>query len=190
MFEKIDGQSPETFPTNTIENQSELSPTEQDQASSTKPTELGRIEQPSNRKSGGPRTPVGKQRSKYNARKHGICSNVTLLPGESAVDFQSLRRDFWKSLQPVGEFEEFLVDKLVTIAWRYRRMLVPFSGCARMTESTWKHCEIYIGARQKPSHLRGILVAKRSVVARISRKFQVSRNTANSLADYSTEWPR
>src|ERR1035437_6649343 len=112
MFEKIDGQAPETFPTNTTENHSQLPSAEEKQASAAKPTETEQIGQPAIRKSTGPRSPQGKQRSKHNALKHGIFSKVTLLKGESPTDYQSLRRGFWKSLQPEGELEELLVEKL------------------------------------------------------------------------------
>ena len=124
MFEKIDGQAPETFPTDTTENHSQLSSAEEKQASTTKPTETQQIGQPAIRKSTGPRTPQGKERTKHNAVKHGIFSEVVLLKGESRADYQSLRRELWKSRQPEDELEKLLVEKLVSIAWRYRRWLV------------------------------------------------------------------
>jgi hypothetical protein len=49
---------------------------------------------------------------------------VTYLKGESSADFQSLRRGLWKSLQPEGELEELMLEQLLSLAWRYRRMLV------------------------------------------------------------------
>lgn len=72
----------------------------------------------------GPRTPQGKERSKHNALKHGIFSNLPFLRGESKAHFDSLLNGLREDLKPVGTLEEVLVEKLATIFWRYRRLLV------------------------------------------------------------------
>jgi hypothetical protein len=46
------------------------------------------------RRSGGPRTLAGKQRSRDNARKHGLLSAVAVLPNESREDYEALREGF------------------------------------------------------------------------------------------------
>jgi hypothetical protein len=79
-------------------------------------------------KAAGPRTELGKERSSRNAIRHGIFSEVILLKGESRLELESLRLEFWKKSQPEGAIEEFLVDKLVSIAWRYRRFLLAETG--------------------------------------------------------------
>jgi hypothetical protein len=72
----------------------------------------------------GPRSRAGKQRASRNSIKHGIFSDVTLLPGESRDKCQSLKRSLWAACQPEGGLEELLVDKLVSVVWRHRRLLV------------------------------------------------------------------
>jgi hypothetical protein len=72
----------------------------------------------------GPRSEAGKQRSSQNAIKSGIFSQATLVKGESRSDYQSLLEGLWESLQPEGKLEEILVEKLTSISWRYRRLLV------------------------------------------------------------------
>lgn len=124
MSGEIDGKDRETSRVNNAENQSQAHPADENQDPAVKPTEAEQIERPAIRRSTGPRTPQGKARSKQNALSHGIFSKVTLLKGESRADFQSLRRGLWESLQPEGELEELLVEKLVSISWRYRRMLL------------------------------------------------------------------
>jgi len=74
-------------------------------------------------KSRGPRTPVGKLRSKYNATKHGIFSSVVLLESESQSEFDSLLEGLRRYFRPKGTLEEILVEKLATLIWRYRRLL-------------------------------------------------------------------
>jgi hypothetical protein len=72
---------------------------------------------------GGPRTQSGKRRSGQNAVKHGIFSKAVVLPNESAADFDRLLAGYRDSLQPLGAFEEDLVEKLAAIQWRLRRLL-------------------------------------------------------------------
>lgn len=74
--------------------------------------------------SGGPRTPEGKERSKHNALKHGIFSNVVLLKNDSKADYDALLTGLREHYQPEGTLEEVLVEKLATLTWRQRRVLV------------------------------------------------------------------
>ena len=73
---------------------------------------------------GGPRTPEGKDRSKYNAVKHGIFSKVIVLKGEPRIVFDALLDGLFNDLHPIGTLEEILVEKLGVLSWRYRRLIV------------------------------------------------------------------
>jgi hypothetical protein len=79
---------------------------------------------PASRKGTGPRTEPGKQRASHNATKHGVFSKVVLLKGESRAEYDGLLTGLWEALQPEGAAEELLVEKLSTIAWRQRRLLL------------------------------------------------------------------
>jgi len=68
--------------------------------------------------------PAGKDRSKRNALKHGIFSKMVLLRGESQADFDSLLSGLRDDLRPEGTLEEIFVDKLASLIWRYRRLLM------------------------------------------------------------------
>jgi hypothetical protein len=74
-------------------------------------------------KSTGARSAVGKERSKYNALKHGLFAKVVLLSHESRARFDFLLRGLRHDLNPTGLLEETLVEKLATSLWRYRRLL-------------------------------------------------------------------
>jgi len=76
------------------------------------------------RRATGLRTPVGKQRSKYNTTKHGIFSRVALLESELHAEFNSLLEGLREDYHPRGTHEGILVDKLATLYWRYRRLLI------------------------------------------------------------------
>jgi hypothetical protein len=91
------------------------------------PQDDGRLRVAS-RRGTGPRTPIGKARSKYNAVKHGIFANVLLLSHEPRSQFETLLHGLQHDLKPEGMLQEMLVEKLATILWRYRRLLQAESG--------------------------------------------------------------
>jgi len=93
------------------------------QPSTPKSAKVEPIDQASIHKSTGPRTPQGKQRSKYNALKHGIYSKAPLLKDESRARFQSLLHELQEYHQPEGSTEELLVEKIAILTWRHRRFL-------------------------------------------------------------------
>jgi hypothetical protein len=79
---------------------------------------------PAGTRSGGPRTTVGKNRSKLNARKYGIFSKLVVLEDESRVEFDVLWDGLRHHFRPVGAFEEILVELLAATWWRLRRPLI------------------------------------------------------------------
>lgn len=76
----------------------------------------------------GPRTPEGKAVASKNALRHGLLSREALLPYEKTEDLESFRSRLWETIQPAGELEELLFDRLVSSAWRLRRTVVVESG--------------------------------------------------------------
>lgn len=75
-------------------------------------------------KATGPRTRIGKQRSKSNATKHGVFSSVVVLATESQGEFNSLLEGLRQDYQPKGAHEAILVDKLAASYWRLRRLYI------------------------------------------------------------------
>lgn len=69
----------------------------------------------------GPRTPEGKARSSWNATVHGLTSARVLMPDEDAEAFRDFGARLFSDLDPVGELEEMLADRIVSTAWRLRR---------------------------------------------------------------------
>ena len=74
-------------------------------------------------KSTGPRTPAGKAVVAYNATKHGLLSRESLVKGESEADLVDFGKRLRAQLAPVGELELLLVDRIVSTAWRLRRLV-------------------------------------------------------------------
>jgi hypothetical protein len=73
------------------------------------------------RRSTGPRTADGKERTKFNALKHGLTSLHVVLPGEEEVLYQELRGALFAQYQPENPSETFLVDQLAQNWWRLNR---------------------------------------------------------------------
>jgi hypothetical protein len=73
-------------------------------------------------KSTGPRTPEGKAAIRLNALRHGLRSEEILLPGEDEEALRELDQYLRAELQPVGELENLLIDRVVAAYWRLRRV--------------------------------------------------------------------
>src|SRR5262245_502506 len=75
------------------------------------------------RKSTGPRTAAGKAVVALNGMKHGLLSRESLIKGESEADLEAFGKRLRAQLAPVGELELLLVDRIVSTAWRLRRLV-------------------------------------------------------------------
>jgi hypothetical protein len=73
------------------------------------------------KRSTGPRTEAGKARSRLNAVQHGITAQIIVLPGEDADKLQALYDQIRGDLEPVGEFEQQLVERITASFWRLKR---------------------------------------------------------------------
>ena len=61
---------------------------------------------------------------KFNALKHGILSQLVVLPHEDKGQFDTLLSELCEEYQPVGVTECYLVEELAGIMWRKRRILL------------------------------------------------------------------
>ena len=73
-------------------------------------------------KSTGPKTPEGKAAVRHNALKHGLLAEEVLLPGEDEDALRELSERLRAELQPEGELENLLVDRITAATWRLRRL--------------------------------------------------------------------
>jgi len=80
------------------------------------------------KKSRGPKTPSGMNRSKLNALKLGIFSRSALLPGEDPKDLARLHRDLIVQHRPIGPGEFRLVDEIAAVTCRLLRATKIESG--------------------------------------------------------------
>lgn len=73
-------------------------------------------------KSKGPKTPEGKAVARLNAIKHGIYSEMTVVNFEEEHELVAFGKRMRAELAPIGELELALADRLVSLAWRIRRL--------------------------------------------------------------------
>ena len=85
----------------------------------------------------GPRTPAGKAASRLNASRHGLLARELLVKGESKANFAAFADGVRARLAPDGELEIFVVNRVISAAWRLRRALTAESAlfCCRATKS-------------------------------------------------------
>lgn len=73
-------------------------------------------------KSTGPRTPDGKESSKYNRLRHGLASPLAVLPFENQDEYNNLYASFCEEHSPVGPTEQALVKQIADSQWKLRRL--------------------------------------------------------------------
>jgi hypothetical protein len=109
----------------------------------------------------GPKTALGKLSSSKNATKHGIFSKAILIEGESMEDFDKLLKGLRQANEPVGELEALLVERLATITWRQRRLLLAEGGEIQKNKRAfeWDQCpwERESSVKMHMSYRRGLI---------------------------------
>jgi hypothetical protein len=65
---------------------------------------------------------TGTEVTRFNALRHGVLSRYTVLPWEDAQEYQALVAALVAEHAPQGPTEEHLVEELVGILWRKRRL--------------------------------------------------------------------
>src|ERR1043165_6364362 len=74
------------------------------------------------KKSTGPRTPEGKQRSSLNATRHSILAQVIHLPKEDMAAYNKFTSEYVASLAPFGTVEIQLAHACADIQFRLHRI--------------------------------------------------------------------
>jgi hypothetical protein len=70
----------------------------------------------------GPKTEYGKKKSSLNAIRHGLTSQMVVLPTEDFQAYQSLLKSFAAEYHPQGATESHLVQSMADTAWRLNRV--------------------------------------------------------------------
>lgn len=74
-------------------------------------------------KSTGPKTPEGKEKSKYNAFKFGLYCSDPLIPGESREEYQAFHESMFHTLGPQNPLQWFYFDQITSQMWTLQRLV-------------------------------------------------------------------
>ncbi len=69
----------------------------------------------------GPRTKEGKQKSSLNALRHGLTSQLVVLPTEDHAEYTRFRAELLADLKPQGTTESLLANTVCDTHWRLER---------------------------------------------------------------------
>ena len=83
------------------------------------------------RRSTGPKSERGKAVVALNAMKHGLLSGKALLETEDDSELIELGKRLRSTLRPEGELECLLADRVLSCAWRLRRVISVETGIFR-----------------------------------------------------------
>lgn len=73
------------------------------------------------KKSTGPRTVAGKQRSSLNALRHGLTGQTVVLPADDLVAYERHCKGFFNQYQPKNPTEVQLTQTVADLSWRLNR---------------------------------------------------------------------
>jgi hypothetical protein len=72
-------------------------------------------------KSSGPRTPEGKNRSRFNGLKHGLTASIPVIPGEDPAAYEARLEAMIESMAPRNQVELDLLGKVAAATWSLER---------------------------------------------------------------------
>jgi hypothetical protein len=122
----------------------------------------------------GPKTPEGKEHSKFNALKTGIYARSILLPDEDQAAFDAIGSYLTASLEPQNEEERNLVTTIQNTNWRLQRIVeLEFSLYAIESHKQLDAVDAQFGA-QAP-HARQALARAAAFAANLKAFEQISR---------------
>ena len=73
------------------------------------------------KKSTGPRSAEGKNRSRFNAVKHGLSARTDVLPNEDPQEFQQRMDEWTTDLRPRSKVERNLIERAARMSWQLDR---------------------------------------------------------------------
>lgn len=106
---------------------------------------------------GGVKTEEGKEKVRLNALKHGLLSQEVCLENENKEALQELVSNLFLTIQPEGELEKILLDRIVSGVWRLRRMLVIERSIFELKKTLQMHSLTYGDEQVEKAEIRDML---------------------------------
>ncbi len=105
----------------------------------------------------GPRTAEGKRQSSFNSLRHGLTSQLVVLPNEDAEAYAALRAALFRDYAPETTEEQILTQTICDSQWRLERALTLEANLIHLAH----HEEIpaHIAAIPDPAHRQAMITA-------------------------------
>ena len=102
------------------------------------------------RKSTGPRTAFGKQRSRCNALRHGLTAETVIAALECTADYRALEASLLAEHNPGTATERELVLRLASVLWRLRRSTKIETGLFEREAELMRDADATLLCRKQP----------------------------------------
>jgi hypothetical protein len=141
------------------------------------------------RRSGGPRTERGKEKSSRNAIKHGIFSTVVLPGWESRKEYQGLLHALIDDIKPEGYMQRMLVEKFAANFWRQSR-LVRAESAEILSASEQARMEMVLdsGRDRQKRETEGGMIADGANSASLERGIELLRELRARVEKHGFNW--
>ena len=126
---------------------------------------------------GGPTTPEGRARSRYNGLKHGLTGRTIVLPSEDMEEYKRFSEELVESFDPKTPFERQLAQTIAETQWRLNR--------AR----TWEDGMLCMGVHEPAGNIALAMPyphddeSKRSAIGQVLAESQVFQQNSKSFVN-------
>jgi hypothetical protein len=133
-------------------------------------------------KSTGPRTPAGKDKSKYNAVTHGATARSALLPGEDVDAFEALQQMMISRFNPVNDTELTVVERIAIDVWTSDRAA---QAASRRLAERLRHEPLEQSEKEADEAIKlgALLLWQPSFPLPLTKRFQVGELTEPPCSD-------
>jgi hypothetical protein len=142
------------------------------------------------RKSTGPTTEQGKQRSRCNAVRHGLTADTVIGTLEDAEDYKAFEATITADYDAQSAVERELVLRLASLLWRLRRATIMETGLFEIQANHLNGLGSYNLVQPTSGQLiHALSRAPWSVMTRCPRALTLSPNTPSTSRDASCAYP-
>src|SRR5437588_2100225 len=116
----------------------------------------------------GPKTEIGKSRSRFNAVKHGLTAETVVSMLEDRSHYDAFEAAIFAEYQPISMVERSLTSRLVSVLWRLRRATAIETGLFEIQARHFKERHRFHISRSPPlktAHVvQGLLASAQTAV--------------------------
>src|SRR6476659_2816233 len=132
------------------------------------------------RKSTGPTTPEGKQRSRCNAIRHGLTAETVIAGFDNSDDYQAFEAAVISDYDAQSAVERELVLRLASVLWRLRRATGIESGLFESVIEDSQKCEQHRPSRENLGEVANLAERRRLFLGAANESVTAEGNEPSS----------